>query len=116
MSSTASFDGFLSPTAPAAVAAAAAGASSDFGARQARKAVPAARKKKENLGSPGIAASASITPAAIISGRRRDKTCCPTSTERVEAEEARVTTMPPAIDTSKDGIMVTRPSPTVKTV
>jgi len=31
-------------------------------------------------------------------------------------EEARVTTIPPAIETSSDGIIVTRPSPTVSTV
>ncbi len=45
------------------------------------KPVPAASRKKETLGSPGMAARANITPEAINSGRRRDKSWRPTSTE-----------------------------------
>ena len=60
-------------------------------------------------------APASLRPASN-SGRRAESNCCPRSVERLVSEEARVTTMPPAIETSSDGIMVTSPSPTVSTV
>ena len=57
-----------------------------------------------------------MTPAAICSGRFFVKSCRPNSAPTVASEDVRVTTMPPATETSSEGIMVTRPSPTVRIV
>ena len=73
-------------------------------------------RMKESFGSPGIRARPVITAAAIHSGRLLLNSCLPKSVDSVLSEDARVTTMPPATETSSDGIMVTRPSPTVSTV
>jgi len=62
-----------------------------------------------------MAASVNMTPEAMISGRRPESSCLPNRWTRLDPDDARVTTMPPAIETSSDGIMVTRPSPTVST-
>ena len=66
--------------------------------------------------SPGISPSRNITPAAIRSGTLLLKSWRPNSTPTVSLVEVRVTTMPPATETSSDGIIVTRPSPTVRIV
>ena len=75
-----------------------------------------AMRMNESLGRPGIRARPVITAAAIHSGRLLLNSCRPKSVESVLSEDARVTTMPPATETSSDGIIVTRPSPTVSTV
>ncbi len=56
------------------------------------------------------------TPHAIQSVLRPRSSCVPSSWSSDPADEARVSTMPPAIDTSRLGIIVTRPSPTVRIV
>ena len=76
----------------------------------------AATSMKESLGRPGMRANANMTPAAIHMGRLLPNNWRATSTPRLLSEEARVSTMAPAMETSSDGIMVTRPSPTVKIV
>ena len=58
-----------------------------------------------------------MTPAAIHSGRLlAEQLLAEDRFPRVLSEEARVSTMPPATETSSDGIIVTSPSPTVSTV
>ncbi len=57
-----------------------------------------------------------MTAAAIHKGRLLLNSCFPKSSDSVLSEDARVTTMPPATETSSDGIIVTSPSPTVSTV
>ena len=75
-----------------------------------------AMRMKESFGRPGIMASPVMTADAIHKGRLALKSWRPKSVDSVLSEDARVTTMPPAMETSSDGIMVTRPSPTVSTV
>ena len=60
-----------------------------------------------------------ITPStlpAIYSVAGRPSSCEPISSPARPAEDARVSTMPPATETSSEGIIVTRPSPTVSMV
>jgi len=69
-----------------------------------------------NLRQPGDASERDHNAGGDLQRARRDSSCVPRSAERVAFEEARVTTMPPAIETRSEGIRVTRPSPTVSTV
>ncbi len=91
------------------------GLSASFTA-QAAAASTAATARNAVLGRPGINASSARTPAATANGRGRAKSCIATSSPRCSLEAARVVIRAPAIDTSSDGMAVTRPSPTVRIV
>ena len=83
-------------------------------------AAPASRhagdQQKRKLGQPGDQARASHDPGGNPQRRLRPNKLLPKSLPSLLSEEARVTTMPPATETSSEGIMVTRPSPTVRMV
>jgi len=87
-----------------------------LGRRAASKQDDAGNGEEGNLRQPGDASERDHNAGGDRSERRRDSSCVPRSAERVAFEEARVTTMPPAIETRSEGIRVTRPSPTVSTV
>ena len=73
-------------------------------------------KQEGELGHSGNHAHGEHGAPAIQSMRGWANSCWPRSPPSDLLEEARVTTRPPAMETSSEGIMVTRPSPTVRTV
>ena len=77
---------------------------------------PEPRAKNGMVGKPGTMAIAPSTPAAISRGSGRPNICLVKSTPRLLSPAARVVITPPDTEISNDGMIVTRPSPTVRTV
>jgi hypothetical protein len=72
--------------------------------------------QKGQLGQPRNQAHGRRDQAGQIERRRLGQNCWRISPPSIPAELARVSVMPPATETSSEGISVTSPSPTVSTV
>lgn len=75
-----------------------------------------AQVDKQKMNHLATAIQRAFEGMGISSGRRPESNCLPKSDDKLLPEDARVRTIPPAIDTSSDGIIVTKPSPTVRMV
>ena len=72
--------------------------------------------RNAGFGNPGIRHIAARTPLPMYKVFERARSCVPNSAPSVPEEDARVSTIPPATETSSDGIIVTSPSPTVNRI
>ena len=86
------------------------------GMRRASIPIAAAISRNATFGIPGTAAITTRTPHTIHNEFRRSNSCVFSSVSSCPADDARVSTIAPATVTSRLGIIVTSPSPTVRMV